>query len=158
MAEQILAIDDPAGLLLEGVRLRALAAAKAMLEHKGLTVEQCAAIGTKPAKPSPPQHYPQLLRWYGGSFCRVAGGLRCRAEPMRAGREAANREKAGAAAALTRKKKPARRGLRREKPSGQAAKAPGSFEHRRGGRLSTFGKRGAASCHEAVIAYSFACN
>ena len=46
MAEQILAIDDPAGLLLEDVRMRAIAAAEEMLAHKGVTVDQCAAIGT----------------------------------------------------------------------------------------------------------------
>lgn len=50
MAEQIFAIDDPAGLLLEDVRMRAIAAAEAVLEHYGVTVEECAAIGTKPFK------------------------------------------------------------------------------------------------------------
>lgn len=54
MAEQILAIDDPAGLLPEDVHQRALAAAEAVLEHYGVTVADCAAVGTRPFKePSP---------------------------------------------------------------------------------------------------------
>lgn len=61
MAEHTLAIDDPAGLVPEDVRRRVLAAAEAMLQHKGVTVEQCAAIGTRPAKPLRPGTIPSFF-------------------------------------------------------------------------------------------------
>jgi len=61
MTEYTLAIDDPAGLVPEDVRRRALAAAEAMLEHKGVTAEQCAAIGTRPAKPVRPGTMPSFF-------------------------------------------------------------------------------------------------
>ncbi|KRC25739.1 hypothetical protein [Acidovorax sp. Root217] len=63
MAEHTLAIVDLAGLLPEDMRRRALAAAEAMLEHKGVTVEQCAAIGTRPTKPVSPG---TILSFFGG--------------------------------------------------------------------------------------------
>lgn len=47
MAHKILAIDDPAGLLLDDLRQRALASADAVLEHYGMTVKDCAAVGTR---------------------------------------------------------------------------------------------------------------
>lgn len=61
MAEYTLAIDDPAGLVPEDVRRRALAAAEAMLQHKGVTVEQCATIGTKATKPVRPGTIPSFF-------------------------------------------------------------------------------------------------
>ncbi|MDP4076272.1 hypothetical protein [Acidovorax sp. A1169] len=54
MAEHTLAIDDPTGRLPEDVRQRALASADAVLAHYGVTVEECAAVGTRPFKPVAP--------------------------------------------------------------------------------------------------------
>ena len=50
MADQSLAIGDPTGLLPNDVGKRALAAAEAVLEHYGVTVEECAAVSTRPFK------------------------------------------------------------------------------------------------------------
>lgn len=50
MADQILAIEGPAGLLPGDVRMHAIAAAEAVLEHYGVTVEECAAVGNRPFK------------------------------------------------------------------------------------------------------------
>ncbi|MDZ7862854.1 hypothetical protein [Acidovorax sp.] len=61
MAEHTLAIDNPTGLLAEDVRRQAIAAAEEMLAHKGVTVEQCAAIGTRPTKPVRPGTIPSFF-------------------------------------------------------------------------------------------------
>lgn len=54
MAEKTLAIEDPAGLLTEDRRKRAIAAAEAVLEHYGVSIEECAAVGSTPFKDLPP--------------------------------------------------------------------------------------------------------
>jgi hypothetical protein len=54
MAELTLVIEDPTGRLKEDVRRRAISAAQAVLEHYGVTVEECAAVAAKPFEDLPP--------------------------------------------------------------------------------------------------------
>lgn len=112
MADKILAIDDPADLLLEDVRQRAIAAAEEMLAHKGVTVEECAAIGTRPTKPVRPGTIPSFFCGMGEVAAAWLEAMHRRAGPVRAGREAAYCGQACAAAALTGEDKPALAGLR----------------------------------------------
>ncbi|EJE50191.1 hypothetical protein PMI14_05276 [Acidovorax sp. CF316] len=60
----------PAELLPDDLRQRAIAAEEAMLAHKGVTVEQCATIGTRPTKPVRPGTIPSFFGGMGGAALR----------------------------------------------------------------------------------------
>lgn len=49
-------IEDPTGLVPVAVCQRAVAAALAVLEERSVTLEQCMAAGTEPAKQHQPDH------------------------------------------------------------------------------------------------------
>lgn len=54
MAELTLVIEDPTGRLKDDVRRRAISAAQGVLEHYGVTIEECAAVTARPFADVPP--------------------------------------------------------------------------------------------------------
>lgn len=84
MAEHTLATDDPAGLQPANVRWRALAAAEAVLEHYGATVEECAEVARGHSRNSllagrpsttflTPWARPPPRSWRQALWCRTSG-------------------------------------------------------------------------------------
>lgn len=50
MAELTLVIEDPTGRLLDDVRRRAITAAQGVLDHYGVTIEECVAVTARPSR------------------------------------------------------------------------------------------------------------
>ena len=63
MSELTLVIEDPTGRLKDEVRRRAVSAAQGVLEHYGVTMEDCAAVAAKPFEDVPPG---RMYNFFGG--------------------------------------------------------------------------------------------